>query len=199
LGKPPDPTIIGASPKPDWFLLWYYALLSVAPRWTENPLILLGPLIFGMLLIFLPFVANKGERSPLRRPWSIVIVAAIVIIIAYFGNLGRLAPWSPRLQAEPLPATIVGVPSGPIANGATVFYEKGCEYCHKIDGYGGIRGPDLTYVGDRMSAEQIKTRIFSGATNMPSYNGNMSEDQLSSLLAFLESRRRRPIAEGRRP
>ena len=37
LGKPPDPTIIGASPRPDWFLLWYYALLSVAPRWSENP------------------------------------------------------------------------------------------------------------------------------------------------------------------
>lgn len=199
LGKPPDPTIIGASPRPDWFLLWYYALLSVAPRWSENALILLGPLIFVVTLISLPFVASKGERSPLRRPWSVLIVVAIVTIIAYYGNLGHLAPWSPRLEAEPLPVAVVGFPSGPVADGAKVFYEKGCEFCHTIAGYGGIRGPDLTYVADRMSTEQIKTRIFSGAENMPSYNGNLTDEQLLSLLTFLDTRQRRPIAEGKRP
>ena len=199
LGKPPDPTIIGASPRPDWFLLWYYALLSVAPRWSENLLILLGPLIFVVIMISLPFVACKGERSPLRRPWSVLIVAAIVIIIAYYGNLGHLAPWSPRLEAEPLPVAVVGLSSGTVANGAKVFYEKGCEFCHTIAGYGGIRGPDLTYVADRMSTEQIKTRIFSGAENMPSYNGNLTDEQLLSLLTFLDTRQRRPVAEGNRP
>ena len=199
LGKAPDPTIIGASPRPDWYLLWYYALLSIAPRWSENYLILLAPLIFGSFLIFLPFVAGKGERSPLRRPWSIVIVSAIVITIAYYGQMGRAAPWSPRLEAEPLPDAIVGASSGPVADGAKVFYDKGCEFCHTVAGFGGIRGPDLTYVGDRMTAEQIKTRIFSGATNMPSYNGNITDQQLTSLLAFLESRQHRPIAERARP
>jgi ubiquinol-cytochrome c reductase cytochrome b subunit len=128
-----------------------------------------------------------------------LIVTAIVIIIAYYGNLGHLAPWSPRLEAEPLPVAVVGSPSGPVANGAKVFYEKGCEFCHTIAGYGGIRGPDLTYVADRMSTEQIKTRIFSGAENMPSYNGNLTDEQLRSLLTFLETRQRRPIAEGKRP
>ena len=64
-----------------------------------------------------------------------------------------------------------------------------------IAGNGGIRGPDLTYVADRMNAEQMKTRIFSGATNMPSYNGNMTDQQLASLLAFLGSRQHRRIQE----
>ena len=80
-----------------------------------------------------------------------------------------------------------------------MFYEKGCEFCHTIAGYGGIRGPDLTYVADRMSTEQIKTRIFSGAENMPSYNGNLTDEQLLSLLTFLDTRQRRPVAEGNRP
>jgi ubiquinol-cytochrome c reductase cytochrome b subunit len=195
LGKPPDPTILGASPRPDWYFLWYYALLSVAPRWSENYIIILAPLIFGLLLIFLPFVASKGERSPLRRPWSFPIVATIIVVIAYYGHLGHLAPWSPRLEAASLPDTVVGVTSGPVADGAKVFYEKGCEYCHMVDGYGGIRGPDLTYAADRMTAEQIKTRIFSGATNMPSYNGNITDQQLTALVAFLESRKHRPIEE----
>jgi ubiquinol-cytochrome c reductase cytochrome b subunit len=192
LGKPPDPTIIEASPRPEWYFLWYYAVLTLIPRWSENYVIILGPALFGAALILLPLVAGKGERSPLRRPWSFVIVIFAVFMIVYFGRIGHVAPWSPRLDAPPLPAQVVGTTSGPIAEGATVFYKKGCEYCHAVDGYGGVRGPDLTYAGDRMNAAQMKTRIFSGATNMPSYTGNLSPDQLSALLAFLQSRRRGP-------
>ncbi len=192
LGKPPDPTIVAASPRPDWYFLWYYAILSLIPRWSENYVIILGPLILGLVLILLPFVAGKGERSPLRRPWSLVIVASVVWMIAYYGRVGNVAPWSPRFDAPPLPAEVVGESTGPVAEGARVFYSKGCEFCHTISGYGGIRGPELSYVGDRLTAEQIETRIFSGATNMPSYTGNLSAEELSSLLAFLESRRRHP-------
>ncbi len=193
LGRAPDPTLIGASPKPDWYLLWYYALLSVIPRWSEDAVIILAPLIFALLLIFLPFVAGRGERHPLRRPWSLVIVAAIVITIYHYGRMGASAPWSPRLEAQPLPAAVVGTATGPVAAGAKLFYDKGCEFCHTIDGYGGIRGPDLSDAGDRMTAEQITTRIYSGAANMPSYRGNMSDTDLAKLIAFLESRHKIPV------
>jgi ubiquinol-cytochrome c reductase cytochrome b subunit len=190
VGKPPDPTIIQASPRPDWYFMWYFAVLSVIPRWMENYVIILGPLIFGLLLIFLPLLAGQGERSPLRRPWSIAVVATVVFIIARYWALGVVAPWSPRLAAPPLPAEVVGAASGPVADGAVVFYDKGCEYCHTVAGFGGIRGPDLTDAGDRMTGPQMTTRIFSGAANMPSYTGNLTPEQLSALLAFLDSRHR---------
>jgi ubiquinol-cytochrome c reductase cytochrome b subunit len=90
---------------------------------------------------------------------------------------------------------VVGVSSGPIADGAKVFYEKGCEYCHTISGYGGIRGPDLSYAGDLMTRAQMATRIYSGAANMPSYAGNIAPGDLNALLAFLESRRRKPAPQ----
>ena len=152
-----------------------------------------GPALFGVALILLPFVAGKGQRSPFRRPWSFIIVAFVLFMIAYYGAVGRVAPWSPRMDAPPLPVQVVGATSGPIAEGAKVFHDKGCEYCHKISGYGGIRGPDLTYAGDNLTAAQMTTRIYSGGTNMPSYNGNLTSDQLSALLAFLTSRHLQPV------
>jgi ubiquinol-cytochrome c reductase cytochrome b subunit len=194
LGLPPDPTIMNASPRPDWYFLWYFALLTLIPRWSEDWVIILGPLLFGIFLILLPLVAPRGERSPLRRPWSIVIVGFAVILIAHFSFVGYRAPWAPRLDAPPLPAKVVGVTTGPIAHGAVLFYDKGCEFCHTISGLGGIRGPDLSFVGDRLNRDQIATRIYSGAENMPSYSGKISQTDLNDLLAFLESRRNLPPA-----
>jgi len=193
LGRPPDPTIIQASPRPEWYFLWYYALLSVIPRWSEDWVIILGPALFGATLILLPLVAGKGERSPIRRPWSFAVVAFTVFMISYFGYIGHVAPWSPRMEAAVLPVQVIGVTEGPIVEGARVFHDKGCEYCHMISGYGGVRGPDLTFAGDTMTPAQMTTRIYSGATNMPSYNGNLTTDQLSVLLAFLSSRHRQPV------
>lgn len=163
------------------------------PRWSEDWVILLGPALFGATLILLPLVAGKGERSPLRRPWSLVIVALTVFMISYYGHVGHVAPWTPRMEAEFLPVEVVRAASGPIVEGAKVFHDKGCEFCHAISGYGGARGPDLIYAGDTMTPAQMTTRIYSGATNMPSYNGNMTPDELSSLLAFLSSRHRQPV------
>ncbi len=193
LGNPPDPTIVDASPRPEWYFLWYYAILSVIPKWSEDWVIILGPVLFGVVLIFLPFVAWKGNRSPLRRPWSIVITAFILFMIGYYGTVGYVAPWSPRMDAPVLPEKVVGAASGPIAEGAKVFHDKGCLYCHKMDGYGGLRGPDLSYVGDHLNAAQITTRIYGGAENMPSYNGNMTPEQLETLLDFLGSRHKHPV------
>lgn len=190
LGMPPDPTIISASPRPDWYFMWYFALLSLIPKWSERWVIILGPLVFGLFLILVPLLGGRGERSPLRRPWSILIILSVVFVIAHFWVVGIRAPWSPRLDAPPLPSSVVGVASGPIADGARVFYDKGCEYCHTVSGYGGIRGPDLSDAGDRMSPAQMATRIFSGAENMPSYRGNLKPEELASLLAFLASRHR---------
>jgi ubiquinol-cytochrome c reductase cytochrome b subunit len=68
LGKPPDPSIIAASPRPDWYLLWYFAVLALLPHGSEKYFMIFGPLLVGILLIALPFISNRGERSPNRRP-----------------------------------------------------------------------------------------------------------------------------------
>ncbi len=102
---------------------------------------------------------------------------------------GARSPWSPKFEAEPLTADVVGERSGPVADGAKLFHDKGCLSCHNIAGYGGRRGPNLTYIGDLLSHDDITIRISNGGNNMPAFASTLSADELAKLVAFLESRK----------
>jgi ubiquinol-cytochrome c reductase cytochrome b subunit len=117
----------------------------------------------------------------------------VALAVALFGWLtysSRQPHLVPDFSVEPLPAEVVGVDSGPIAEGAQLFYDKACLYCHDIAGYGGRLGPDLTYVGDRLHPLRMQEIIFVGARNMPSYLDALTVEEMEHLMAFLESRRR---------
>ena len=190
LGKPPDPSIVQADPRPDWYLLWYFAVLALMPHWLENYFIIFGPLIAGLAMILLPFLFGKGERSPRRRPWAIAGVLMVVLMISSFWYVGATSPWSPNFDAPPLPPKIVGVQTGQVAEGARCFHDKGCLNCHLIDGYGGRRGPNLSAVGDRLNRNDIVIRIVNGGQNMPAFANNLTPEQLNELVAFLQSRKK---------
>jgi ubiquinol-cytochrome c reductase cytochrome b subunit len=151
LGNPPDPSNLQAVPRPDWYLLWIFAALALIPPQYENLFIVLAPTLGGLILFLLPFIANKGERSPLRRPWAIPIVAGVVLMVGGLWIAGINSNWSPDFAAQPLPAQVVNSSDPSVVSGAQVFYQKGCEYCHTISGNGGKRGPDLSKVGDRLT------------------------------------------------
>lgn len=189
LGKPPNPADINAHPRPDWYLLWYFAVLALLPHGSEDYVIILGPMLVGLVLILLPFLFNKGERAPLRRPWALGIVLMTAMMIGTLWAAGRHANWSPNFDAEPLPAAVIGAGEGPVARGGALFNEKACIYCHRVAGYGGRRGPDLTTVADRLGVDQIQIRILNGGYNMPAFAGTLTKDQVADLTAFLETRR----------
>jgi len=190
LGEPPDPTVVQANPHPDWYLLWFFALLALTPPPLEKFAILLFPLVSGLILVGLPFVANRGERHYKRRPWAVGAVLLVILMIGTLGIAGKQSNWSPDFNAPPLPVSVVGTTSGPIAEGARLFNERGCESCHRIDDYGGRRGPDLSAVGDRRTADQLTIRILNGGTNMPAFGSTLKPEELDALVAFLQSRTR---------
>jgi len=190
LGKPPDPSIIGADPRPDWYLLWYFAVLAYLPHGTERYFMVFAPLFAGFVLILLPFVFPKGERSAKRRPLAVALVLMVCLMIGTLWVAGARANWSPNFDVRPLPASVVGRTTGPVAYGASVFYEKGCLNCHLIGSEGGRRGPNLTFVGNKLSRDQIILRISNGGVNMPAFAGNLTTEQLDALVAFLQSRKR---------
>ena len=63
----PDPTIIQTAPKPDYFFLWLYALLSLLPPSMETPFLLIGPAV-GDLGIDPSTFSVRRRRKELEAP-----------------------------------------------------------------------------------------------------------------------------------
>src|SRR5215469_10365062 len=195
LDRPPDPSVLQADPRPDWYLLWYFAVLALIPPKTEGYVMILAPVVIGIMLLLAPLRNNRGERAPSRRPWSIAVVLLSVIMIGSLWIQGARSPWSPNFDAQPLPEKVIGATSGPVFEGAKLFHAKGCLNCHLIDQYGGRRGPDLTYIGDTLAESDIVIRIVNGGVNMPAFGNSIKPEELAQLTAFLQSRKR-PMPAG---
>jgi ubiquinol-cytochrome c reductase cytochrome b subunit len=76
-----------------------------------------------------------------------------------------------------------------VVTGAKLFHDKGCEFCHAIEGQGGKRGPDLTLVATRMSPLEMVGRITNGGPNMPAYVSSLTQEELDAIVAFLATRK----------
>jgi len=184
----PDLTNVNANPKPDWYFTWIFALFALMPRKIESYVMFLGPLIGIMLLFSVPFLSNKGERSPLKRPWAVAGVVFIILTIVSLWYVGVQEPWSPRFNARPLSEYKTVTEASPeVMKGIELFNTEGCLYCHKILDQGGIRGPELTDVQMRLTRQQMVIRIVNGAENMPAYGGTLTKEELEAIVSFLMS------------
>jgi len=192
---PPDPTLAGANPRPEWPFLWIFGLLSLSPPGAETFLMLVFPALLVIALFLVPFVANRGERAPSRRP---VAVLSVIVIATLFGVLtyeGATAPWSPVMTAwsgDPVPVRMVEHSTPLQLQGALMFQNKDCRNCHALDGVGGKRGPDLSTVGARLNQGQLIDQISNGTPgggNMPAYGKQVTPAEMTALVEFLISLR----------
>ncbi len=195
---PPDPTLSGANPRPDWPFLWLFGLLSLSPPAAETAIMLVLPVILVVALLAVPFISNRGQRAPSRRPAAVLLVVTIYAVLAVLTHLGHTAPWSPVMtawSADPVPTSIIKStpPHTPLElQGAIVFQNKQCRNCHALDGLGGKRGPDLTFVGMRLTHDQLIDQVSNGTPgggNMPAYGKQMNPAEMTALTSFLVSLR----------
>jgi ubiquinol-cytochrome c reductase cytochrome b subunit len=200
LGHKADPTT-PANPAPDWYLIWYFAILALigvnpsGSAITPFVIILFPAIAFG--IVFLIPLANKGERHYSRRPWAV-----ITVILAGLGTfililVGYQEQWKPILADNfTRPVTLnqatYATLSAKAKTGAKLFSAYACTACHRIDGVGGERGPDLSRVGDRLNYGQFTWRIAHGGGGMPSYGNTLSPQKLDELITFLETRSASP-------
>jgi ubiquinol-cytochrome c reductase cytochrome b subunit len=190
-GGQPDPTIIQTAPKPDFFFLWLYAVLSYLPPSLETPFLLIAPILGIGGLVALPFYAAEGEKSWHKRPIAIIMLTTIAITWGVFTHLGTFTPWSPKMNAwsggPPVPVRYTHAASPLQRQGAIVFQSNQCRNCHSIAGVGGQRGPALDLVATRMTEDQLIRQVLQGGGNMPAYGKNLSPSETTALVQFLET------------
>ncbi len=188
---PPDPTLSGANPRPEWPFLWLFGLLSLSPPEAETFIILIFPVILIAVLLAVPFISNRGERAPSRRPVAVLAVVVIFTVLAALTYQGITAPWSPAMTAwsgDPIPEDIVKSSTPRELQGAVVFQNKSCRNCHALSGSGGRRGPDLTRVGARLTRDQLIDQVSNGTPgggNMPAYGKQLNAAEMDLLVEFL--------------
>jgi ubiquinol-cytochrome c reductase cytochrome b subunit len=192
---PPDPALGGANPRPEWPFLWLFALLSLSPAGAETFIILVFPVILIVALLLVPFVSNRGERAPSRRPVAVLSVIVIYALLGVLTYQGVTAPWSPEMtawSADPVPVDLVRESTPSQLQGALVFQNKNCRNCHALEGIGGRRGPDLTTVGIRLTRDQLIDQVSNGTPgggNMPAYGKQLKPTEMTTLAEFLVSLR----------
>jgi len=189
-GGKPDPTIIQTAPRPDFFFLWLYALLSFLPPSAETPILLAGPVIALTCLLALPLVAGEGEKSWKRRPVAVLTILLIAVALGTLTHLAEHTPWSPVMDAwsaEPVPSHFLRGRSALERQGALVFQAKQCHNCHSLEGRGGKRGPALDAVALSLSEDQLVRQVIQGGGNMPAYGKNLSPAETTALVAFLKT------------
>jgi ubiquinol-cytochrome c reductase cytochrome b subunit len=193
LGPPPlgpkaDPLVLQADPRPDWYFLWYFALLALIPPGIEDFFIIAFPLLLGLAFVLLPFLAPLGERSARRRPWAIGVVLLTAVSISALVVIGSEAPWSPDLtEGLAVPSSVTAGLSPAAMRGVHSFETRGCINCHTIAGVGGRRGPDLTHIGSDLTGDELTWRILNGGRNMPAYGTTLGPDEEANLVEFLQT------------
>ncbi len=188
LDAAPDPASINANPLPDWYFWWYFAVLSLLPPSYEFWFIMGVPVVGFLILFCAPLFSNKGHRAPSKRPWAVGIVVAGIASFVVLTVYGYREPWSPDFGVEELSVAVIGADDGPVFEGAKLVHEKGCLYCHAVDGFGGHRGPDLSDISRRLTENDLIIRINNGGYNMPAFASILDSQQLSLIVDFLQSR-----------
>jgi ubiquinol-cytochrome c reductase cytochrome b subunit len=184
----PDPTIIQTSPRPDFFFLWLFALLSLLPPAAETPFLLIAPPLVILILLAVPFIAGQGEKSWRRRPVAVLAVLLAAVSLGTLTQLANDSPWSPVMDAwsgAPVPRDYLAGRTALERRGALVFQVKQCRNCHALGESGGQRGPALDDVAVRLTRDQLVRQVVQGGGNMPAYGKNLSSPETTALVAFL--------------
>jgi ubiquinol-cytochrome c reductase cytochrome b subunit len=151
-------------------------------------------ILFGALFL-VPWISNRGERAPSRRPVVVLSVIVIYTALGVLTYLGDTAPWSPKMTAwsgDPVPEALVRRARPLQLQGALILQNKNCRNCHALDGVGGQRGPDLTSVGTRLTRDQLIDQVSNGTPgggNMPAYGKQIKPSEMTALVEFLASLR----------
>jgi len=210
LGYPADPLNGSFIPMPDWYFLFMYQLLKypyASGDYVAFGVVCLSGLPFIAMLLA-PFLDTGKERRFYRRPIAsslmLVAIAAIVYLTWYSWDhyqheleVQGIIPEhiERKIKAEEAvkngqPRPIPGKEKIPAMVAAddpafAIMQEAQCIACHGSE-LEGASAPALRGIGDRMSKDEIYNVIANGRGGMPPYAGQLPDEQIQQIAAWLE-------------
>jgi mono/diheme cytochrome c family protein len=121
-------------------------------------------------------------RLDLRRWWGAALVVAVFALSAA-GCGPRLGPSKPLQSLTPQEAR------------GRAVYQQDCASCHYANQTGDLHGPSLFAMyrkkylpsGAPATDERVTPVILRGRNMMPAYGNDLSDQQLTDLLAYLHT------------
>jgi ubiquinol-cytochrome c reductase cytochrome b subunit len=176
-------------PRPEWYYMWLFQLLTYFPGKSEAVGSLAIPLLGLLLLLGVPFFGRRNNRLGVRnRPLPLAIGVTAIVGLTFLTVMGFAG-------AEPYGQVFV-VPNRTLTasemHGLRVYANRECAYCHQIDGQGGHRvGPDFSNLLAKHPTREYLERyirdpqLVNRTSIMPKYD--LPDSDLSALTDFLLS------------
>jgi mono/diheme cytochrome c family protein len=118
------------------------------------------------------------------------VLAAVSLLAAGCGSEQTATPAPETVEgtvAQPPPPPPGGEGEGDPAAGKEVFASAGCGSCHILSdaGTNGTVGPNLDEA--QPSFDEAVTIVTEGSPPMPSFEGQLSEEQIRNVAAYVSS------------
>ncbi len=190
-GEIPKEKIVGTIddsylPRPEWYYMWIFQLLTYFSGSTEIIGSLVVPIVGVALLFAVPFLEKSNYFGTANRPLATAVGVTSIMCIVYLSITGFAGA---RHYGDLIP-----VPDRPLShnekNGLRLYVKEDCAYCHNIQGRGGRRvGPDMANMtAKERSSESLIAFIKDPQSQstfsiMPKYG--LKQEELAALSDFI--------------
>ncbi len=190
LDWPADPSDTSYDPRPEWYFLAHYELLRLFRGVEILPMFVIPNLII-LALLLLPWIDRSEHRLWNRRKGS--VSAVLVFFALLYGAVAYSRIYHPRegtaVAEQQLPFPEEGPPIQ-MTRARQVLIEQKCINCHRIQGVGGLQGPDLSQAGWKFNRQHLRSQILQPQlrnpdSKMPSFQGKISEEDLEVVVEYL--------------
>ncbi|MGG3283858.1 c-type cytochrome [Paenibacillus solani] len=117
-----------------------------------------------------------------------MLLAAFVMVVSACGGGNKTSEPAPAPSGNEAPAGNEGETGGN-ATEATSLYNANCMACHATDLSGGGSFPNLQKVGSKYDASQIAGIITNGRNGMPSFQGKLTDAEITTLSEWLAAKK----------
>lgn len=179
-------------PRPEWYYMWIFQLLTYFTGAWEAVGSLVIPVGGALLMICVPFMSESRMKGLANRPVSMGIGLTFIVCVVYLTGqaYSEAAPYNKVVLTPSGTPGAPGAMTEEVRQGLRIYVERECAYCHNILGQGGHRtGPDMSNMKAKgRTAEHLaayikdpKSKMASSA--MPAYD--LRPEELKALAAFL--------------